>query len=398
MSAPIQTIQKSYFTYLENFIKEHLDMLCESRIFIFGAGIRGGNLLWILKYYHLSDVYFVDNNVQKQGSLFENCAVLSFSEAERYAGKHIFLCPVENGGAILEQLRASGRKEGSDYFNLDFPFNDYRELVEDLKRPASEYALLFGCCVLSSYILDKAILPPLGEFLNEQIGKGICKVCTLPGFYPAIYYHAVNVCLRVQNGPPRCIVMMMEISSLSPYAPLMMGPQNYRQHERFVDQLAALAPEDGEIRQYLQKVRDRLERSLRGSSPTKAENTLEACRRVYKLKYMYHLREDDESVVYTRKILSRMKEKGVPVILLFPPVDYQRGESICGKEFTEKYAGVVKQLISFLDGHSYRWIDASFIASSDFFVPPSSSPDINPFLNAEGQKLLAAFLERQNIM
>jgi len=84
--------------------------------------------------------------------------------------------------------------------------------------------------------------------------------------------------------------------------------------------------------------------------------------------------------------------------LLFPPVDYQRGESICGKEFTEKYAGVVKQLISFLDGHSYRWIDASFIASSDFFVPPSSSPDINPFLNAEGQKLLAAFLERQNIM
>lgn len=37
MSAPIQTIQKSYFTYLENFIKEHLDMLCESRIFIFGA-------------------------------------------------------------------------------------------------------------------------------------------------------------------------------------------------------------------------------------------------------------------------------------------------------------------------------------------------------------------------
>lgn len=398
MCTKAQAIQKSYYVYLDNFVKEHLNILQDSHIFIFGAGIRGSNLLWVLKQHQLSDICFVDNNVHKQASLFESCRVLPFLDAGNYDRKHVFLCPVENGKPILDQLRASGRKEGIDFFNLDFFFTDYQDLVEELKCPASGYSLLCGCCDLSSYILGTTALPSLGEFLNAEIAQGSYKVCSLPGFYPTIYYHAINTCLRIQQEPPRCVIMMMEVSSLSPYAPLMIGTQNYQQHARFMEQLAALVPEDQEIRLYLEKVYERLERSKKGSSPTKAENTLEAQRRIYKLKYMYPLREDDESVIYTQKVLHRMKEKDIPVILLFPPVDYQRGEAICGKGFSEKYAGIISRLRSFLDGSAYKCIDASFIASSDYFVPQSSSPDINPFLNADAQKLLAHFLEQQDMM
>lgn len=370
MAAGIQVMQKSYFCFFENFIKEHLDMLHQSRVFIFGAGIRGCNLLWILKAYNFSDVYFVDNNAHKQGTALEECPVLSFEEASRCTKKHVFLCPVENGNSILEQLSGSGRKENEDYFDLDFSFTDYWEVISELKKQASDYTLLFGCCVLSSYILQNSRASSLGEILKTRLFSGPCKLCTLPGFYPAIYYYAIKTCMRIQNSSPQLILMLMEVSSLSPYAPMMMGTQNYQQHRCFIEQLAMMVPEDQEMQEYLQKVNERLERSKRGNSPTKAENTLEATRKIYKLKYMYQLREDDEAVIYTKKILAKMEESHVPVVLLFPPVDYQRGEQIWGECFMDKFSTVVKRMQSFLGRFSCGIIDASFIAESDMFVPP----------------------------
>ena len=56
MCTKAQAIQKSYYVYLDNFVKEHLNILQDSHIFIFGAGIRGSNLLWVLKQHQLSDI------------------------------------------------------------------------------------------------------------------------------------------------------------------------------------------------------------------------------------------------------------------------------------------------------------------------------------------------------
>lgn len=395
MEIEAQTLQKSYYRFLTDFIETHMNILRQARIFIFGAGVRGCNLLWVLKSFHLSDIYFVDNNVNKQGTRLENCSILSFHEADQYTQRHIFLCPIEHGEEILEQLKASGREENSDYFNLDFSFTDYLAVEEEIKTPAEDYSLLFGSCELSSYILTDAILPSLGEVLKERLFQTNCKLCTLPGFYSVIYYHVIQACLKAQKRPPKFTVIVMEQSSLSPYEPLLMGEQNYRQHVQFLERLAIMMPENQELEEYLNKVRERLKRSKSGSNPTKAENTLEAQRRVYKLKYLYQLRETDESVSYTRRILELLEEKGIPAILLFPPVDYQRGIRICGEDFMERYNAVVEQMKSFLNGLKYHSIDASFIATSEYFVPPTPTPDVNPFLNEKGQKLLEDFLKGQ---
>lgn len=398
MEIEAQTLQKSYYQFLTDFVKAHIDMLRCRRIFIFGAGIRGCNLLRILKSFHLSDICFVDNNVNKQGTRMEDCPILSFHEADQYKQRHIFLCPIEHGEEILEQLKASGREENSDYFNLDFSFTDYLAVEEEIKAPAEDYSLLFGSCELSSYILTDAILPSLGEVLKEWLFQTNCKLCTLPGFYSVIYYHVIQACLKIQKRPPNFAVIVMEQSSLSPYEPLLMGEQNYRQHVQFLERLAVMMPENQELEEYLNKVRERLKRSKSGSSPTKAENTLEAQRRVYKLKYLYQLRETDESVSYTRRVLELLTEKGIPAILLFPPVDYQRGIRVCGEDFMERYSAVVERMKSFLNNLKYYSIDASFIAASEHFVPPTTVPDINPFLNEKGQQLFVKFLKEQLVL
>lgn len=389
------TIQKSYYSFLDSFIKEHLNMLLHARVFIFGAGIRGTNLLCLLRLYDVQDIFFVDNNPQKQGTEIDGCHVLSFSEADSYNGKHVFLCPIENGKQILEQLALTRRCENVDYFNLDFQFTDYLDIIEDIKHPMPDYSLAFGCCILSSNLLGNKFSLSLGERLKEEILPGNCKICTLPGFSPAMNYYIIKKAIEVNKSQPRLLFLTMEISSCSPYAPLMLGKQNYLQHELFVEQLTQFTPVDDELNDYLQLIKERKKRYTTVNNSMNSDDFEDVRKRVYKLKYNYNLREDDESVIYTKKILTLANQRSIPVVLFFPPVDYMYAETVCGVEFTAKYNSIIKSIQSFLVDFSYRCIDASFIASSDDFIQQMNSPDINPFLNEAGQNLLLNFLKEQ---
>lgn len=386
------TIQKSYYRFLENFIKEHLDILINVRVFIFGAGIRGCNLLSILRFFKISNIIFVDNNPQKQGLQIDGCSVISFLEADKYCGKHVFLCPVENGGQILEQLARTGRSENADYFNLDFEFTDYLDVIDEIKSSTPNYSLAFGCCILSSNILGNRLSPSMGEVLKQQLFPKHCKLCTMPGFSPPMYYYTIKTATHLNQASPRFLFLTMEISSCSPYAPLMLGRQNLLQHKLFLEQLARLVPQDNEICEYSRLINERLKLSLTGKNPIKSDVSQDSRRRVYKLKYNYNIREDDESIVYTKKILISMNEKRTPVILYFPPIDYMFAETICGEDFSVKYASIIKKIRSFLEGTQYRCIDASFVEKSDCFVQQINSPDIDPILNNKGQKQLLRFL------
>lgn len=391
-------IQKSYYRFLEDFIKKHLNILLNVRVFIFGAGIRGCNLLRILKIFDILDIVFVDNNPQKQEIQIDGCPVLSFPEAECCADRHIFLCPIENSGQILELLALTGRRENVDYFNLDFQFTDYLDIIEEIKRLTPDYSMAFGSCELSTNILGSKFSPSLGEILKQKLFPSNCKICTLPGFSPAVYYHVINTTIRLHGNIPRFVFLTMEISSCSPYDPLMLGKQNYLQHKLFIEQLMRLAPSNNEICEYSQMIEERLKRSIIGNNPIKSGDFEDSRKRVYKLKYNYNIREDDESVVYTKKILASMNEKGVPVILYFPPVDYMLAKTVCGEDFPIKYTSIINSIRSFLVEYSYYCIDASFIADSDCFVQQVNSPDTNPWLNEKGQKRLLDFLMMQEEM
>lgn len=384
------TLQKSYYCYLEAFIKEHLEILRTVRVFIFGAGVRGCSLVQLLHIYDVRDIAFVDNSTEKQGKVIEGCRVLAFEQANAYQGKNLFLCPVEKGESILEQLASTGRRENVDYYNLDFLFTDYADLIEEIKKPVENYAWIFGSCELSSYVLCEKVGISLGELLREKCLGVDCKVGSLPGFYSTIYYHMFNALPEVDK--PRFVFINMELSSASPYAPMMLGTQNYEQHRQFLKELKKLSPRKDEISRYQQVVEERWERSKREHiMPTQYSE--EATRKVYRLKYLYKAREEDESVVSMKKLLSCLNERKIPVIVVLPPVDYERGEKLFGDGFKRLYMETREQYLSFLKGYTFAKIDASFIATSEYFVPPTNKPDINPFLNLKGQALFWKYLK-----
>ena len=386
------TLQKSYYCFLEGFIKEHWNLLQESRVFVFGAGIRGSNLVLLLRSFQIEDVFFVDNSIQKQGKYIAGCKVLSFEEAKKYSGKHIFLCPIENGKSILEQLEETGRKENVDFFNLDFYFTDYLDIINELSNIEGDFSLAFGCCILSSYILGEKRLPSLGKQMQKELFGESCIICALPGFSPENYYYVLRMCM-LQQKMPEFVIMALDYSSLSPYNNMMIGKQNQEQITSFVEKMAELVPENEEIQQFLELNHKRLEKSMHGGKLVSAEDSKEAIRKVYKLKYLFNMKEQDDSVVYTKKILEMMNEANIPVYLQFLPVDYMRGMEICGEGFRKQYESIKNQYLSFLKEYRYEIIDSSFIAPQDCFVLPTEKPDIDPFLNEKGQRILLQFMK-----
>lgn len=389
-----KVIQKSHYQFLENFIKSHMNRLLTERVYIFGAGVRGCNLLTLLRQFKIPDIKFVDNNPKKQGKKIEECPVISFEEADKYKGKKVFLCQIEYGSEIIEQLKKNGKIENVDYFNLDFDFTDYRDVIEELKSPVEKYAVLLGNCVFSSYILGEGVTKSLGENLKDKFYKGKCKLISLPGLSSPIYYFSLLALKKTQSKVPNLIFLSMEMSCISPYAPMLLGKQVYMQHVNFVEQLQTILEPDSEVETHLHLLNHRLQQSLKGKKILKADSLEENRRTVYELKYQYEIDDQNENIVYTKKILEFASENNIPVILFFPPVDYLLAENICGKQFLSRYRTNIRNMQSMLQSYEFEYIDASTLVKSDGFVQQITSPDINPWLNKKGQDIVMEFLDR----
>ena len=397
-------IQKSYYDFLKKFVDAHLDILLNRRVYIFGAGPRGCNLLQLLRIYHVPDLYFVDNNPQKQGKQLDGCTVLSFSEANAHNGPCCFLCPVEGGQQILSQLAEAGYRENVDYFNLDIQLTDYIDLMKEIGRPVDEYSLAFGCCVSASNILGNKFMPSFGELLKGQLlGGNSCKICTLPGMSAPMYYYILNVSMQLHNSEKlRFVFYLIEITTFSRHSPLFVGKSNYYQSKLFLEQLIKLVPSADGLFDYYQLISERLESCVPSASPGKSFNIEKALQTVYRLKYNYSpddIDQSNESIVHLKRMLKLLNQKNVPAVLCFTPVDYMLGERILGADFTNRYHMIVQKILSMIEGYSFSCIDASFIAASDCFVQNSEyCPDVNPILNEKGQSVALDFLRQQKAM
>lgn len=395
-------IQKSYYLFLKDFVEKHLDLLTNRRVYIFGAGPRGCNLLQLLRMFQISDLYFVDNNPKKQGKRLDGCIILSFPEADSYRGSCCFLCPVEGGQQILEQLKEAGYRKNVDYFNLDTQFTDYLNLIEEFKNPPNDnrYSIAFGCCILAASILGSKFVPSLGERLRDQLfGREACKMFALPGLSAPMYYHITDAALQLYGKKPNFIFALVETTLFSRHHPLFMGKMVYSQHKLFLEQLIDAVPPSDTLLAYYHCIAGRLKNCSAANNPSKSFNIEKALQTVYRLEYNFDpddINENNECVVYLRKLLELARDKNIPVILFFPPVDYLTGERVLGPDFTPRYEFILQKIKSMLKGYPFSCIDASFIAASDHFVQYSHyNPDINPILNEKGQNLILELLSQQ---
>lgn len=383
-------IDKSYYNFLFDFIQSNNRLLMNSKVIIFGAGIRGYNLMRILELSKITNIAFVDNDPQKQGEKINGYCIYSFDEVINVNCKSVFLCPVEKGAQIFEQLEQAGFKKNIDYFNLDNKLTDYIETIEEFKRPVKDYIIFFGSCELSSFLLSDTFDVSLAERLKQHSLPEKCKVFALPGMTQRMHYNMINALLK--NSPkPKLAVLMLEMSLVSPHAHLMLEPQYYTLHSKLIESLIDIYELDDEINEYAKIINNRLERSLGRGGLSSSPNLEDEIKRKIKLTYNYEIRGSNESVIYLIKTLELLKENNIPAIITFPPINYQLGENLCGSDFSRNYANIIKKLLTFLTAYDYDVIDASFAADSSNFIEQLNSTNL-VILNTKGQSNFIDFI------
>lgn len=388
-------IAKSYFNSISDFLCHNKSKLSESVIFIFGAGTRGTDLLSILKNHDFNNIIFVDNDPNKQGTKVCDCNVISFEESRNIIGKKIYLSPSENNNAILKQLNDAGLQDNVDFFDLKIKFDDYKEVIERIKDQKESSIVLIGDCASADYVVgDGIVSDPLLEVMEKNLFCNDCKAYTFDGIDPILAYYILKADHKLSKVSPKKCTIIAGVYSLSPNYCRMLGKTNWTQIKSFIEELLQIFPGDEEILSYHEKICKFLNQSVKMKAAPKNYDNNDKKARLYKLKYNYSIREFDESIVYLKKIIKYMNDNDIEATLLFPPVNFEVGEQLCGAEFKVKYTAILDNVHSFLKEYKYNTIDASFIASSEYFV--FTPQDVEPVLSGEGQRLLLDYLREQD--
>ena len=389
-------IEKSYYYYFCNFIKKHLDMLLNSRVYIFGAGIRGRNLLRVLLHFQISDIVFVDNDPQKQGEHLDDFPIISFDAANACNKKHVFLCPIEKGQLILQQLNNSGRCENKDFFNLDFQPTDYLDVLKELERPAHDDLLVFGSCDWAFYLLGDKPLVSMGDRFKQYISHDRCKVYFMPAFAQAMYYHIANGLIQMGKISKQ-VLLPIVIATFSPYFPMLMKTSHFIQHNQIIEQLLRLLPSNIELSDYSRELIEIINHSVVGNGVMPAKNTSGALMKKMQLFYNFKINDKSESIGYLKKLLSLFNNHNISVMLYFPPTNYFHGESVCGESFSKILDENIKGVLSLIGKYKYDVLNLSFNYNADFFVEPFGDPNLF-VLNKLGQNQVLDALGKQEFL
>lgn len=389
-------VQKSYYYFVKTFIEDHNEILSNRRIIIYGAGTQGCCLFKILKKFGYNNIFFADNDPKKWNKKIDDHVIVSPKSVKVCKGEDIFLCPSENNGSIINELKSSGLEENVDFFNLHYILSDYKDIIKNLNESKDDYSLLMMGCSASPLILsDNGEASALGDIIKEKIFDNSTKLYTLRGISMRLYYQLICIEIQKTKKYPKFLVMYYQINTASSDALKSFTPSMYMQIQSLCDQLLLLAPNDKELQEY-KKINDELLLcSKQRAVEIKNNTTASTIKDIYELKYNYTVDENDESIVYAKKILNIMNRNNVPVVILIPPVDFMTAKEVCDENFFIMYKELKEKINYYLREFKYEYIDLSFIANTDCFVKDSFKVDVNHILNIKGQNLFIDFIKKQ---
>ena len=362
------------------------DTLKDKRITVFGAGIRGCSILYILEQRGYKNIVFCDNNPEKQGNLINSYDIISFDEALRFESNQIFLVSPENSESMSYQLVTAGLQEGTDW--VSFSISAYDAYVSEYLRPVTDHILVLGDCAFTHIALSDDITDSMEDMLKEQYGKNRCKVLAMHGIGLQAQYHIIHSLLD-KGERPSILVLLTVMEVLTPKAHLMPRAQ----HPTLINRLAYLAKNtDTSFAEYAGLAEERFNRFQVESFASSDTAKEEASEKLFmKMNYLFKIREQTEGVVYLKKIIQMLNTDGIPIVLYIPPVNYIQGEKFFGPDFKSNYMENFIKLHGFLENEHllYNIADASFLLNEDEFA---ASNTIDETSNFTGRSKLLRFL------
>lgn len=357
---PSTSEHASVLQFFDHEIDVLRDRLAGKRIVIFGAGIRGCNLLHILQEKGYTDIVFADNNLAKHGGCIGRYDIMSLDEILTYNAPQFILISPENDQSIRKDMSAYGIREGLYWYSL--AYDVYDAYCQEFLRPLNNHLLVMGDCILSHVAMQDDSRTSLAEMFRESWGKNHCKVLGMHGIGQQANYRILSALLKRGERPNKVLWLLTE---LAPKAHLMPRTQ----HPCLMEMLASIS-HDKELAIYASIARERYSRFMvEDFAATSSRGNANIEKMYMQMMYLFRIKENSEAVVYLKETIKLLNREKIPIVLYIPPVNYELGESFFA-DFQSRHESNFIRLSEFLahDNLNYEVIDASRILSSDEFA------------------------------
>lgn len=378
---PVTTLCKYDYYALKKCMEENEKQFSNKKIILMGAGIRGTAFSILLKKFGYYNIAFTDNNEKKVGGTINEFPILPFSEIEAQRGQIAVIISVENGQVLKKQLADAGFEENRNFFYVESGLYDaYVEKFLEKKR--TEY-LLMGDCGITDISKTDNEFSNLGEMITEKLGEDQTKVLAVHAMGMRAFYHVLHAQIEYVEKP-KIVAIMANFETFTGKQHVLPRSQHMPLIRRLSD---AVENRDIELAEYADVTKERFE-NFKMDYFTSSKDTVKKMnsdrndRIVIRMNYMYELQEENECIVYLKKIISLCKEQDIKLFFFIPPANYQYAEELFGEKFGEKYNANVEKLKQIVNDRGIQVLDLSYALNRNQFA---STCTIDETTNYEGR-------------
>lgn len=380
---PVTTLCKYDYKALKEVVEKKSILFGQKKIVIFGAGIRGTSFSILLQKFGYDNIIFTDNNSQKIGGFINQFPIVSYDEI-RNSKDIVIINSVENGFSINSQLENDGFVKDIDYFYIENHLYDL--YLKEFEKRINTDTIIMGDCGITDISKSDSDYTNLGELLKIQLGEKT-KVLAVHAMGMRAFYHVLKVHIDRIEVPKR-VVIMANFETFTGKQHLL--PRS--QHARLIEMISnSLGNSDEELSEYVEVTKERFN-NFKVDYFASSQKTLDKMskdkndRIVIRMNYMYELKEDNECIVYMKKIINLCNRNGIKLLFFIPPANYMYAEELYGDKFSERYDANVKKLKHIIDENNAVLLDLSYLLENDKFADVHT---IDETANLEGRKKVA---------
>lgn len=362
---PVTTLCKYDYSALLECVQKHKQSFENKKIVLMGAGIRGTMFSLLLKDFGYTNMVFCDNNAEKVGGSINEFEILSFDEVQKIKSNSVVIITVENGYSLIDQFVHAGFVLNQDLFYIESDL--YNVYLSEFSKKNCDILVMGDCGVTDVSMLDTDFTN-LGEMLQQKMGKDTTKILAVHAMGMRAFYHILSAHLS-HIGVPKKIAIMANFETFTGKQHLLPRSQHCELIKRLC---SSLDNKDKQLNEYAELTRERFSNFkldyFTSSKQFKTSDSTQNDKLVFHLNYMYTLKEDNECIVYLRKVCDLCKRHSIKLLFFIPPVNYMYAESLWGQGFGQKYDANVEKLSTIISSEGIPLLDLSYLLTDNFFA------------------------------
>ncbi len=364
----MECIDKFYYMEFCSLIESHIKELRDSNIVIFGAGIMGLQLSYVLEKYGLHVYAFSDNNSAKWGEKWGGFSIIEPQQLNKINGIFVFLA-MEKFDECRQQLETIGLVQNKNL--LVVAEKVARKYVRDFYNKNEANTLIFGDCTLNVVSLQEEEQESLFEKFDRDMD---IKVLAQNGTYMRFYYNVLQMCIANMHNLKKVLLMFSVDIFSNQYH---MLPAN--QHKDILDAICPVRQEEfGELSDFLKEVEIRNKSTaINFSAPNRSIENVEMISRELRnhtmINYLYRMKKDNESLEYLRKFIHLCHVREIECVCVLMPVNYETGLNLFSVDFIEKYEKNKAQICDVIVKEKGFFCDFSYQLRKEQFMENRSS-------------------------